>query len=253
MRHRLVTRTIIVFGLFCAQASPRVVQSTTQAIVQQSQSQSQSKAPTQTTSVFAGGSDSAVSRTVGHAEGTRTPNGSKTRAYYGHSDPGNGVWNLGSFSYQHGAASPEAADEKQLKRLERQTANLLAIAKQFRVTLTLEEKLNGIDLANQAPLAALGAKGYIERLAQAKQRGLHGDAAILWARTQAYWDPQRNRWDAPGLGNTEDNIRHDQERRLLAIARALIIYRQQNSGVKLVSANPMRDHFWRWFEFVEKG
>ncbi|HEY9663150.1 MAG TPA: hypothetical protein V6C65_32295, partial [Allocoleopsis sp.] len=33
-------------------------------------------------------------------------------------------------------------------------------------------------------------------------------------------------WNAPGLGNTEAQITHDQERRMLAIARALATYLQ---------------------------
>lgn len=240
MRYRLVIRSIIVFGLLCTQASPRVVQST-QPIAQQSQS----KASLQTTSVFAGGSDSVVARTVGHAEGTRTPNGSRTRAYHGHSDPGNGVWNLGSFSYQHGASSPAEADEKQLKRLQRQTTAMNRIANSLGIKLTLQEKLNGIDLANQAPLAALGELGYIERLQQAKQRGLKGAAAILWARTQAYWDPRKKRWNAPGLGNTEDGIAHDQQRRLLAIDRALSVYKQQHPKAQPVSYSPEQAYYKR--------
>ncbi|XHX80331.1 MAG: hypothetical protein RBJ76_10500 [Stenomitos frigidus ULC029] len=177
--------------------------------------------------LFTGGSDSLVARTVGHAEGTRTPNGSKTRAYYGHSDPGNGVWNMGSFSYQHGAKSPEEADEKQLRRLERQAAVIRQKADAHRLNLSLEEELNAIDLANQAPLAALDTPGYIEWLKQARDRGLTGSEAVLWARTQSYWNPRRNRWEAPGLGNTEDGISHDQHRRLTAIARALDVYQQQ--------------------------
>ncbi|MBD2073916.1 hypothetical protein H6F86_08440 [Phormidium sp. FACHB-592] len=177
--------------------------------------------------LFAGGSDSLVARTVGHAEGTRTPNGSKTRAYYGHSDPGNGVWNLGSFSYQHGASSPEAADEKQLRRLERQAEVIRQKADAHRLNLSLEEELNAIDLANQAPLAALDTPGYVDWLKKAHERGLTGSDAVLWARTQSYWNPRRNRWEAPGLGNTEDGISHDQNRRLTAIARALDIYQQQ--------------------------
>jgi len=177
--------------------------------------------------LFTGGSDSLVARTVGHAEGTRTPNGSKTRAYYGHSDPGNGVWNMGSFSYQHGATSPEEADEKQLRRLERQAEVIRQKADAHRLHLSLEEELNAIDLANQAPLAALDTPGYIEWLKQARARGLTGSDAVLWARTQSYWNPRLNRWEAPGLGNTEDNISHDQNRRLTAIARALDVYQQQ--------------------------
>jgi hypothetical protein len=50
---------------------------------------------------------------------------------------------------------------------------------------------------------------------------------VLWARTQSYWDPRLNRWNAPGLGNTEGNISHDQNRRLTAIARVLTVYQQQ--------------------------
>ncbi|OLP18842.1 hypothetical protein BST81_07950, partial [Leptolyngbya sp. 'hensonii'] len=67
--------------------------------------------------LFQGGSFSLVAKAVGAAEGTRTPDGGRTWAYYGHRDPGNGVWNLGSFSYQHGADSPAEADVKQLRRL----------------------------------------------------------------------------------------------------------------------------------------
>jgi hypothetical protein len=199
-----------------------------------------------TQSVFVGGADSAVARTVGHAEGTRTADGDKTRAYYGHSDPGNGVWNLGSFSFQHcrearyNCTTPEAADTHQLQRLQGQTARLNQIAVSIDMKLTLPEKLNGIDLANQAPLAAIGMQGYVERLQQAKKQGLTGSAAILWARTWAFWDSARNRWDAPGLGNSESRIQHDQERRMLAIARALNLYRQQKPGLQLVSYNPQQ-------------
>ena len=70
--------------------------------------------------IFADGTESLVARTVGSAEGTRHWNGQRTRAYYGHTDPGNGVWNLGTFSYQHEAHDPADADEKQLLRLKRQ-------------------------------------------------------------------------------------------------------------------------------------
>lgn len=177
--------------------------------------------------LFAGGSDSLVARTVGHAEGTRTADGSRTRAYYGHSDPGNNVWNLGSFSYQHGAKSPQEADEKQLQRLQRQVDVIRQRADSHRLSLSLEEELNAIDLANQAPLAALDTPGYVEWLKKARDRGLTGSEAVLWARTQSYRNPRTGRWEAPGLGNTESNISHDQNRRLTAITRALNVYQQQ--------------------------
>ena len=66
--------------------------------------------------VFEGGTDSLVARAVGSAEGTRTPTGAFNPAYNGHTDPGNGVWNMGTFSYQHGAKTPAEADQKQLQR-----------------------------------------------------------------------------------------------------------------------------------------
>ncbi len=171
--------------------------------------------------IFQNGSDSLVARTVGSAEGTRHWQGDRTTAYYGHVDPGNGVWNLGTFSYQHGASSPEEADEKQLQRLKRQGSQIEHQAAQLGVELSLEEKLNALDLANQAPLAALDRGGYIERLAQAHRLEMKGEDAILWARTYAYLDPDTRAWNAPGLGNNIHSISRDQERRIVAISKAL--------------------------------
>ena len=180
--------------------------------------------------IYEGGSNSLVARTVGSAEGTRKSNGERTKAYYGHVDPGNGVWNLGTFSYQHEASSPEDADEKQLKRLQRQEHQLKEKAAQWKVPLSIEVRLNGLDLANQAPLAALDEGGYIERLAEAYANGKSGEAAIVWARTQAYFDPHKQAWDAPGLGNNRYSIQRDQERRMAAIDSALRRYKDEHVG-----------------------
>jgi hypothetical protein len=158
---------------------------------------------------------------VGSAEGTRTPSGEFTSAFQGHVDPGNGVWNLGTFSYQHGAASPADADRKQLQRLKRQASQIRQRASRAGISLGIEEELNGIDLANQSPLAALGEPGYAEWLAEAYGKGYRGKDAILWARVMGYWDVRRGRWNAPGLGNTEPLIRRDQSRRMEAIARTI--------------------------------
>ena len=51
--------------------------------------------------IWEGDGDSLVAIAVGSAEGTRRPDGGKNSAYQGHPDPANGVWNRGSFSYQH--------------------------------------------------------------------------------------------------------------------------------------------------------
>lgn len=172
--------------------------------------------------LFQGNSNSLVARAVGSAEGTRTPTGDKTRAYRGHVDPGNGVWNLGTFSYQHGATSPEEADQRQIRRLRRQAETLRQAAREKGMELTLEETLNGIDLANQSPRAALSRGGYIDRLKQARDMGLTGTNAVLWARTRAFLDPDTSRWNAPGLGNNVHSITSDQQRRLRAIAKAIV-------------------------------
>ncbi|MDB9527968.1 hypothetical protein PN498_18385 [Oscillatoria sp. CS-180] len=171
--------------------------------------------------LFDGGTDSLVARAVGSAEGTRTPEGHKTPAYFGHVDPGNGVWNLGTFSYQHGAQNPEEADDKQMRRLQRQTEVLQRKAQTKGLELSDEELLNGIDLANQAPLAALDRGGYIDWLKEAQALGMEGSEAIIWARTRSFIDPDTQRWNAPGLGNNIYSIHSDQERRAHAITRAI--------------------------------
>jgi hypothetical protein len=188
--------------------------------------------------LFRGGSDSLVARAVGTAEGTRTPEGDKTTAYYGHVDPGNRRWNLGSFSYQHGARSPEQADAAQLQRLQAQFAVIQAKADAQGLALSLPEQLNAIDLANQAPLAALAPEGYVDQLQRAKDQGLHGDEAVLQARTEAFWDPDRQQWDAPGLGNQADSIRQDQARRLDAIARTIRVAADLPKSLPALASQP---------------
>jgi hypothetical protein len=161
--------------------------------------------------LFQAASNSLVAKAVGSAEGTRRPDGGQNPAYQGHVDPGNAVWNVGTFSYQHcGNCAPEEADRLQLARLARQFAQIQAHARdRYGIKLTLEEQLNAIDLANQAPLAALAQGGFVDRLQQAKQQGLTGSDAILQARVYAYKNPQTNRWEAPGLGNTKSRITQD--------------------------------------------
>ncbi|NJO11557.1 MAG: hypothetical protein HC873_20105 [Leptolyngbyaceae cyanobacterium SL_1_1] len=176
--------------------------------------------------LFQGGTDSLVARAVGSAEGTRTPEGLRTSAFYGHVDPGNGVWNLGTFSYQHGAQSPEEADDKQLQRLQAQSEVIQQKATGYSIELTLAEKLNALDLANQSPRAALSRGGYMDWLAEARKLGMSGSDAILWARTRSFLDPDTQRWNAPGLGNNVSSISRDQERRMRAIARAVEVYEQ---------------------------
>lgn len=193
--------------------------------------------------IYEGGSDSLVARVIGSAEGTRTTSGSPTRAYYGHTDPGNGVWNMGTFSYQHGASSPQEADNKQLKRLAVQGKTIANQANRVALTMTLGEMLNGLDLANQSPRAALERGGYVDRLVQARKQGMENSDAIIWARTYSYLNPDTQRWNAPGLGNTLHSIQRDQHRRHDAVAKAYNHYQAHrgNTDAPLDNTFPPAD------------
>ncbi|WOL31306.1 hypothetical protein [Microcoleus phage My-WqHQDG] len=49
--------------------------------------------------LFAGGAiNSPIGRIIGMAEGNRTADGGLTANYNGHTDPGNGAWNMGNYS-----------------------------------------------------------------------------------------------------------------------------------------------------------
>lgn len=200
--------------------------------------------------IFEGGSESLVARTVGAAEGTRGADGSKTPNYYGHIDPGNGVWNRGTFSYQFGNQenlSPDEADRRQLAKIKRiHESILLPKAEKYGVApLTIAEEINGIDLINQAPLTVTEEGGYIERLAEIKQKGLSGEAAILEARVLSFWNPAEGGWDAPGLRayddiSKEESIRRDQDRRMSMISKALSVYEQQNGQIAQAKPQPQK-------------
>ncbi|MEM1238626.1 MAG: hypothetical protein AAGI45_02180 [Cyanobacteria bacterium P01_H01_bin.26] len=185
--------------------------------------------------IYKGGANSLVARVIGSAEGTRSADGTPTRAYYGHTDPGNGVWNMGTFSYQHGAKSPDEADDKQLKRLQQQGKVIARQADQAQLDITLGEALNGLDLANQSPRAALEPGGYIDRLAEARRQGMQNHEAIVWARTYSYMNPDTHQWNAPGLGNTLPSIHRDQSRRHQAINRAFTHYQAQHNTGELAA------------------
>ena len=193
------------------------------------------------------GSDSPIAIAIGAAEGTRHSNGSKRPAYYWHKDPGNSQDNFGTFSYQHlqskdidpvkfvGSPArkrlmsaleglPNKADKLQLQRLKRYHDRLRAQAIEKGLLLNREELVNGLDLSNQSPAAGLLEGGYIDRLAQMKQLVDQPSEQIVEARIWAYWDMDKNRWDAPGLGNTYPSIRRDQLRRYQAVKQVLALH-----------------------------
>ncbi|HIK31675.1 MAG TPA: S-layer homology domain-containing protein [Oscillatoriales cyanobacterium M59_W2019_021] len=158
---------------------------------------------------------------IGMAEGTRTVDGRPTRAYWGHTDPGNGARNLGSFSYQHGARSPQEADLLQLQRLYPHINALQATAEAYGMQLSVMELIAGVDLANQAPLAT---PHYIGLLKQAHDLGYDEMQSILEARAHSYINPDTQQLEAGGFRNDWYRLRTDQARRLAAMYYTLQAY-----------------------------
>jgi S-layer homology domain len=158
---------------------------------------------------------------IGMAEGTRTVDGRPTRAYWGHTDPGNGARNMGSFSYQHGARSPQEADLLQLQRLYPHVNALQETAQAYGMQLSVMELVAGVDLANQAPLAT---PHYIGLLKQAHDMGYDEMQSILEARAHSYINPDTQQLEAGGFRNDWYQLRNDQARRLAAMYYTLQAY-----------------------------
>ncbi|MGB7056382.1 MAG: S-layer homology domain-containing protein [Geitlerinemataceae cyanobacterium] len=158
---------------------------------------------------------------IGMAEGTRTVDGRPTRAYWGHTDPGNAAHNMGSFSYQHGARSPQEADLLQLQRLYPHINALQATAEAYGMQLSVMELVAGVDLANQAPMAT---PHYIGLLKQAHDLGYDEMQSILEARAHSYINPDTQQLEAGGFRNDWYQLRNDQARRLAAMYYTLQAY-----------------------------
>jgi uncharacterized protein (TIGR02594 family) len=101
------------------------------------------------------GSNALAAIVIGSAEGTRRPDGGFTRAFGGHTDPGNAVHNRGSFSYQHAASSPADADRRQLQTLQGRLPAYEAAARGAGLNANDPRLASAyLDLYNQSPTAA---------------------------------------------------------------------------------------------------
>lgn len=149
---------------------------------------------------------------IGIAEGTRTPDGGVTRAYYGHTDPGNGVRNQGNFSAQQGQASPQIADRQWLSKLTRQQMTYQPVLERIGIRRGTQGynrlMFNILDLSVQAPAAV---PDFVAQAPQMLRQGLSVEA-IAKARSNAFYAPS-GRLDAPGFGNNFTNLFRDQRSR----------------------------------------
>jgi hypothetical protein len=151
--------------------------------------------------------DDLLKRAIGRAEGTRDANGNPTAAYHGHRDPG---WsgqcqNQGSFSYQHCAASPEAADQSWLGTLRKaeQDINAQAVAK-FGKPVPQAAMVAALDGYTQSPDAG---KRIVDHLPTADPN----PQQIVQARTAALEASRRAK------GGPPMNVPRDQQRRVNAL------------------------------------
>jgi hypothetical protein len=147
---------------------------------------------------------------IGNAEGTLNPDGTKTKHWDSHVDPGNAARNQGTFSYQHPASSPQDADKKQLAKLEKVKKDMLA----ENPKLTKLELLNGLDLFNQSEAAAIG---YVARLKASSDKE---KTRIITARIGGFYT-ENGKLDAPGFGNNFLRLHDDQVRRYEKIEAAV--------------------------------
>ena len=150
-------------------------------------------------------SDKEIICSIGASEGTRARNCEATKAYYGHTDPGNKKWNMGTFSYQHGASTPEEADAKWLPTLRKAENDMQAAAKQkFGEYLSPKASAAGLDAYTQSPHAAGFYVGYLTSANPSFEQ-------VLEARTKSL---NRSRSIYPG---SPMNVRADQRRRLMRV------------------------------------
>lgn len=149
---------------------------------------------------------------IGISEGTRTANGGYTRAYYGHKDPGNGVWNVGTVSGQQGG-SPAGSDRRWMGTLTRQSMSVAPILQRIGLQPGTQGwnrvLFNVLDLTVQAPAAA---RDFIAKLPGVVRAGATIEA-IAKARADSFFNPATGRLDAGGFGNSYNRLFADQRSR----------------------------------------
>jgi hypothetical protein len=149
---------------------------------------------------------------IGIAEGTRTANGGYTRAYYGHTDPGNGARNVGTVSGQQGG-SPATSDRRWMGILTGTASRVAPVLQRLGVqpgTQGYNRLLfNVLDLNVQAPAAV---SDFIKKIPQILQQGVSVEA-IAKARADSFINPRTGRLEASGFNNSYNRLFQDQRSR----------------------------------------
>ncbi|MGI0486680.1 hypothetical protein ACN4EK_14670 [Pantanalinema rosaneae CENA516] len=157
---------------------------------------------------------------IGNAEGTLNPNGSPTRFYYGHRDPGNYATNRGFASWQ---ASPVKtvleADQKAIHRIKNQCVPYtIKSFEQQGLTLTSRLLVESCDIWIQAPRAAVD---FAKNLDRCQSNGQFGDNAILCARVRNFINPATGKFEVAAIFRPPGALEADQYRRMSEISATL--------------------------------
>ncbi len=155
---------------------------------------------------------------VGYSEGNLTLKGVPTNNYYGHFDVGNNARNLGAFSYQGPASSPEEADIIWTDKLCRVIPTLVSnIDRRLANNPTMFPfiLLNLCDLYTQAPLAVTEPNGLVDQLINVKpslEKLENSVDFMVELRVNSYYDPT-GKLCAAGFNNDVNKLTKDQRRR----------------------------------------
>ncbi|NDC40286.1 MAG: M23 family metallopeptidase [Chitinophagia bacterium] len=153
--------------------------------------------------------DQELKNAIGRAEGTRDANGDPTAAYQGHKDPGNGKRNMGSFSYQHGATTPEEADRQWLKVLREAEQRYQDQARaKYGHPLSRAALVAILDAHTQSPDAASRLLSHLPTHDPTPEQ-------LITARTAALQESRA------AIGGPPMNVQADQTRRIEAALDAL--------------------------------
>ena len=152
---------------------------------------------------------------IGIAEGTRTINGGYTRAYKGHTDPGDGFANRGTFSGGRGMgnATPQQVDRHWLRKLSAEGARMAPVLARAGLrpgTVGYNRFMfNYLDLSVQSPLAA---QGFAAKLSSMKA-GKWSIEVMAKARADSFYNPMTGRLEAGGFNNNYSRLLGDQRSR----------------------------------------
>ena len=150
---------------------------------------------------------------IGIAEGTRTPSGSNTKAYYGHIDGGDGNRNRGTVSGGRNGGTPEQVDRQWMGVLTSVSTAMAPVLQRLGIPPTSQGwnrvMFNILDLRVQAPAAV---QTFVSKLPQVMKQGLTIEA-IAKARADSFFNPSTGVLEAGGFSNNYSKLFADQRSR----------------------------------------